>query len=772
MSDILDEFRKLKLDTHLPKNKSASQRRILLFKMEKMFVIALCAAIKTKQNEQYVKDATAEQQQQVQDDLSKEAESKLNMYEDEQAYLQWVGSNQGLDVNVVGVRDIVEKRTLREKVHAEFLVRTIVNEEKTLVVARRHGDFRQLHDDLQVAFPTIEIPAVPGKARDSSYASNNKDGQDDTDTQQKQEKRSSSASSLFSSSSASTPTPTSSSLYREKDRILLRVFLHQVASQSRLAKSDIFEKFLTSNPIKLTDKEQQDVDRRLAMDQIRVDEEKRFREEVDAQMDQLNDLLTMLKEQVVRPGGLLEIFDIIKATDNIQDLPDSLRKTFEWGRINFAFVLHTQFLTSDRAIENTANLKRTHSLMPYRAIAQILKVSNPFIMVKGILDLFLAQPFGGRSLFQRIILVNMHDKAKELQKNITDLEKQIADPSLCEKIRNATETPLPDGVQLGSDTPIAETIALLQNESITPQLTAEQIKKVAFVNQNKDSKELVQRLSSLWKLYGRQREQEMIMALVFQGVTGELIKDLFAIFYQPLAQVYKSANIADSINDLSAFLEDLIKLLDSLDVANVSNTAQPFVDLVQRHEQKFYRFVHDVHAQDKTHLFDDLLRYVDHVSSFAINGINNKGQQPTDLLDLSSLLEASTTVSPEQYGTLEKEINQVCEYNLQRKELHVARRKAKLMQTMDGGATATQDILEFLPSSANSLGPLLQDMAELDMEDSDDDSDDDGDTAEGTAAGNAGLMAHELLLTPPTLTLLPQLVPSFADQVAYMMNQA
>lgn len=40
-------------------------------------------------------------------------------------------------------------------------------------------------------------------------------------------------------------------------------------------------------------------------------------------------------------------------------------------------------------------------LMPYRAIAQILKVSNPFIMVKGVMDLFLAQPFGGKSLFQR-----------------------------------------------------------------------------------------------------------------------------------------------------------------------------------------------------------------------------------------------------------------------------------------------------------------------------------------------------------------------------------
>ncbi|KAI8331583.1 hypothetical protein BC941DRAFT_438751 [Chlamydoabsidia padenii] len=778
---FLDEFRKLKLDTHVPKNKSASQRRILLYKMEKMFVIALCAAIKTEQDQDYLKDMQQLQEQQEQQqpglpaetDLSKEAESKLTMYENDEAYLKWIG--QGLDINVVGVRDMVEKRTLREKVHAEFLVRTMVKDDAHVVVARRHGDFRQLHDDLQVAFPTLEIPSVPGKARDSSYASSHQDNQPDDDNNNEPEKRSSfssSASSLLKSPKSSRPA-TTSTLYREKDRILLRVFLHQIASQSRLAKSDIFEKFLTANPIKPNEKEQQDIDRRLAMDQIRVEEEKRFREKVDAQMDQLNDLLAMLKQQVVRPGGLLEIFDVIKATDNIQDLPDSLRKAFEWGRINFAFVLHTQFLTSDRAIENTANLKRTHSLMPYRAIAQILKVSNPFIMVKGVLDLFLAQPFGGRSLFQRIILVNMHDQAKELQKNITDLEKQIGDQSLCDKIRNATETPLPEGVQLGKDTPITETIAVLQNPDIAPPLTADQIKRVALVDQSKESRQLVQLLNSLWKLYGRQREQDLMMALVFQGVTGELIKELFAIFYQPLAQVYKSANISESINDLCAFLDDLIKLLDSLDVGNVSNTAQPFVDLVQRHEQKFYRFVHDVHAQDKTHLFDDLLRYVDRVSSFALNGFGDQHGS----LNMSSLVEASTTVSKDQYSVLEKEINQVCDYNQQLKELHVARRKAKLMQTMEAGneSQATQDILDFLPASGSALAPLLQDMADLDMEDDDDDDDDDDENDQDAfkkSDGSNGFLAHEILLQPPTLTVLPELVPLFTDQVAYMMNRS
>lgn len=41
--------------------------------------------------------------------------------------------------------------------------------------------------------------------------------------------------------------------------------------------------------------------------------------------------------------------------------------------------------------------------MPYRTMATILKLSNPMAIVKGVLDLFLAQPLGGRSLFQRYL---------------------------------------------------------------------------------------------------------------------------------------------------------------------------------------------------------------------------------------------------------------------------------------------------------------------------------------------------------------------------------
>ena len=48
----------------------------------------------------------------------------------------------------------------------------------------------------------------------------------------------------------------------------------------------------------------------------------------------------------------------------------------------------------------------------------------------------------------------------------------------------------------------------------------------------------------------------------FQGTTADLLKDIITIFYSPLAQVYKAASIADSLNDLQNFMNDLIRTVE------------------------------------------------------------------------------------------------------------------------------------------------------------------------------------------------------------------
>lgn len=420
--------------------------------------------------------------------------------------------------------------------------------------------------------------------------------------------------------------------------------------------------------------------------------------------------------------------------------------------------------------------------MPYRAVAQLLKVSNPFSMVKGVLDLFLAQPFGHRSLFQRIMLVNMNDEMKDLQQDIVELENQIHEPELCQKLKNAVETAVPEEeeeedyyvsrglygidklagegaesrpcvfmVFAGKRSSKGEILEVLKNPDIEPSLTPDQIVKVvAAASHNEDNDDdnnnLIKQLDRLWTLYAKKREHELMMGLVFQGVTGDLLREIFAIFYQPLAQVYKAANLGESIQHLAAFIDDLIALLDSLDAEN--NTAQPFVELVQRHEQQFYTFVHNVHANDTSHLFDELLQYMDKVFSLFAHGSNT-----AERIDLAQVTVAAGVDSPEKQVLLKKDIEALCAYHWRRKTQHMKRRRQKLVLGGAGEAAdaVEKEALDFLPNGSEMMG-LVNDLAE--MEDDDDTSD-----MEET-------VAHEMTIEMPELKILPTVVPEFVRQVS------
>lgn len=94
-----------------------------------------------------------------------------------------------------------------------------------------------------------------------------------------------------------------------------------------------------------------------------------------------------------------------------------------------------------------------------------------------------------------------------------------------------------------------------------------------------DEANLYEDLHEYLRLNVRKRDKEHLIDLVFQvrpskarqstmliktqGVTSELLKDIITIFYTPLAIVYKAANIADSISDLQAFVDDLLRTVES-----------------------------------------------------------------------------------------------------------------------------------------------------------------------------------------------------------------
>lgn len=314
-------------------------------------------------------------------------------------------------------------------------------------------------------------------------------------------------------------------------------------------------------------------------------------------------------------------------------------------------------------------------------------------------------------------------------------------------------------------------MAMLRNKNIEPQLDPDLI---CALNENasSQSKLLIRRLYNLWVLRARKREHEILMALVFQGVTGELLRELFAIFYQPLAQVYKAASIDESILDVATFIQDLLELLDSLDVTDTrTNTIQPFVALVQRHEDKFYQFAHRVHANDASNLFDELVLYMDRVlSSFAL------GILPGHLLDLEQVTR-DAGVSEDQYPLLRDEIDSLCRQRRLQKIRHLEKTRRKLLahhksSVHSGDETLAEGEQFSGPSSCcdKEKDDLASDIEDLGI--NDDLNDSEVNTESSEAESNDIISVDTVKDDKPSLTILPRIVPSFVCHVAKQMQEA
>ncbi|CAE6448712.1 unnamed protein product [Rhizoctonia solani] len=552
-------------------------------------------------------------------------------------------------------------------IYMEFVIRTRRTGQPDVFVSRRYGDFKSLADELRKHHPMEEVRPPPPKDRSQvvvstptssgfsirSYLYGSGTATPSTGAPTSPAPTNDSAETLGSFGSPTSASMQSQSLAREKNRLTLRGYLHGLLSHSsRIASSPVLRSFLLSGPIRLTDEERRDAERREEADRVREEGKKKFAEEIGARVEALRGAVRGVRGDMMGADGLSRIFATIKATPNVADLPADYRAVLEWARISLASTIFQHLVAADSASETLTGLKRLHGLMPYFVMKGILKVSNPMAMIRGMLDLFLATPFGGKSLLQRMFTTSLSEEVRALQEDIQAVEDKVEDPILCEKIKQFVNAP-PDIQKLIKADAAAENLNLISvilRSEASPSLNRPQLHRVMRANrahaeyvrhkeelndsdedegpQNEDAW-LFEDLTVLLKLYARLRDREQLIALIFEGTTSELLKDIITIFYTPLAQVYKAASIADSLGDLQNFINDLIRTVEQIDELrqlNPHRTVQAFIDLVARHEQSFYAFVHKVHSKGEG-LFDSLMKWIELFIGLMREGLGN----PTSL---------------------------------------------------------------------------------------------------------------------------------------------
>ena len=449
-------------------------------------------------------------------------------------------SINGWDVNVAGVRTISIKRTVRYHTHAEFIIRVKREGEPELFIGRRYGDFARLHKRLRTELPGKVLPPLPRKNKQSTRASF-WGGDDDDDassvsslsTMQDEgshtmkamasvtlgHKRSTSA--LSGRSGIDSPRKSGEvpretfTLYREDQRVSLRAFLRTFLQNEQIANSKAMAEFLSGPSVKLNEEEQLDIKRRKQMDEKRIEEQRQFYEVARQRAKELDVYMERFRRDIVESNGLSKLFSEIKEKDKIQDLTVEYKKFAEWLRIEVAATLYHLFLAEDNSPELFAQAKRIHSMIPYTTLKQVIRFANPALVMNGVLDLFLAQPFGARSLAQRIFAFALNDGIKAFQKSIDGLVAKINEPVFCSKIKNFSDADENTKNNIRSEAVVDDVdlvVAILRSEAFEPELGPEQVGKafnayVAWINAVENVWICALRMAWLLMTAGRRRNE-------------------------------------------------------------------------------------------------------------------------------------------------------------------------------------------------------------------------------------------------------------------------
>ena len=149
--------------------------------------------------------------------------------------------------------------------------------------------------------------------------------------------------------------------------------------------------------------------------------------------------------------------------------------------------------------------------------------------------------------------------------------------------------------------------------------------------------------------------------------------------------MYKSANVYNSVTDFANFADDAIAVIDKAQrqdvAADPNQTVQAFIDLCARHEDDFYKFVHEVHIHDNG-LFTQLMEWLEGILEFLRKG------PAGGKLDMNALFQGGVSAGQIHKDKAIKEINDLIQWQKARKKWHQDKTRQKMAaDTVNGVPT-------------------------------------------------------------------------------------
>lgn len=461
----------------------------------------------------------------------------------------------------------------------------------------------------------------------------------------------------------------------ERMRTSLRQYLRTLCADSEIGSSLMLSKFLTTPSLKyesFSKEIRDDIAQRSAVDVRNLEIQVKFQKLALEKSLNLQESMKEFKTSLLRDEGyLLGLMQELKVKTRMRDLSPLLLSFVEWCKIYLSSTIYQIFLGNDSGYEFYNQVKKLHRLMPYAVMGQILKLTNPMAIMKAMIDLFMAQPFGSQSLLQTMFATILSDDLRNQEKVIQELEAKITEGSeLNVEIVQCLKAVIFDNddgqildmqsAQEESETtesPISLVILLRKAESgsISHEAVGEVIESYAawkskqnanndlHLSDMKDDGALFSRVKELLQLYVKERDKRLMKKLWQDPELSQLLKSIMALLYEPMVRIFKVARVDIALRNFEKFMNDLIKLIDGyldgqLGASTRFNVVESINDLVTKHEDSFLEFIHDVYIHDSEGIFEGFVTWIVDVVKF----LQQSKYGPADVrLDFDQLLQNS-----------------------------------------------------------------------------------------------------------------------------------
>ncbi|KAL3233817.1 Uncharacterized protein RNJ44_03857 [Nakaseomyces bracarensis] len=690
------------------------------------------------------------------------------------------------DNKSISSMDSAEKKHKKGKYYFIIRTRRADNPEVCQYNFKSYNDFKKLAHKLKKEFPSKKLPQVPSKKSDKKVLRNikkevleNKTDQpniagllldeqnekvnipaynsellndqssfgDDISKEESDEEADGNDAASFDSNTESTKY-----LPFETLRATLRLYLRTLTKEKEVVNSSIWKDFVAqdiiedhqfdeaiANDIKLREiSDIKNLENQIAFQKLALEKTVKLQ-------TSMKDFKTNLLED---EKYLLELVGEIKTKTRVEDLSQNLQDFVEWCKIYLASILYQMFLGNDNSTDFYKQIRKLHKLLPYTVMSQIMRFTNPVSIMKGMVDLFMAQPFGGQSLLQTMFSTILSEDIKHQKVAIKSLETNVLSFNPDAKhvlvfLKNCV---------FGTEKSKAINIHDIQEESDLMQMPVVILLLMKGTDKGYVKKNVVAELInsySMWKhsdasdeeqtlegkfylnihellhLYIKEHDKRLMRQLWQDPELQQLLRAMVTLIYEPMVKIFKVARMDLALRNFEKFMDDLIVFMDDvtarqLHVSSKFNIVEGLLALVTKHQNSFFEFLHDVYTRDTEGIFEGFITWFTKIIRFLQK---SKFGSDNERMDFNALI--NNPKSDVDKEVLINQINEVLKKKMEARKLYWQILEEKMNKkdeekknmskaVMDNNWKSIQSMI--IPSSSDKFGVEDGDMLDLDME--------------------------------------------------------